>query len=100
MAPSPTTDEWIIGDGIDGARRYVLHSRHPRFIACVIEIDPDTRTAHEPHTDVHAESLVYRADLDLALGDLQWIDPAPAGRDLTRLMEAACDAVERWERGR
>lgn len=37
--------------------------------------------------------------MDLALAELHWIDSAPVGYDLTRLMEAACDAVERWEDG-
>lgn len=99
-----TTDEWIVGDGVatEGApnlptdRVYVLHTMHPRFFARVVRIDPVTEEPHADEAPVHG-GTVYRADIDIALGELHWIDPPPAGHDLTRMMEAACDAVERWE---
>lgn len=94
-----TSDEWILGEGIDSdnARRYVIHTMHPRFIARAVEIDEETEEAVAPDNDVDPKSIVYRANEGLALAELHWIDPAPSGQDLTRMMEAACDALERWE---
>jgi hypothetical protein len=92
-----TTDEWIVGSDADHVRLYVLHTMHPRFVARLAELDPETDRPTAQDVDVAEDSVVYRADIDVALAELHWIDPAPSGHDLTRLMEAACDAVERWE---
>ena len=97
---NPTTDEWIIGDGVDGTRRYLVHLRRPRFIACMVEFDPSTKAAHGRCADVRPDGAIYRVELETALGEPQWIDPAPAGNDLARLMEGASNAVECWERRR
>lgn len=83
-------DEWIVGDGIplpDGARReYVIHMRRPRFVARVADYDAD------PDAD-RASGIVY-GSADYSLCEIVWIDPAPGPAAITRLLEAACDAVD------
>jgi hypothetical protein len=89
-------DEWIVGDSAtsDGRRReYVIHTAPPRFVARVVAVDDDGQPepAEEP-ADV-ISGVVYSAG-DAVLCELAWIDQPKAGQ-ITALLEAAVDAVDR-----
>ena len=91
-------DEWLVGWSDDPApRRYVSHLAPPRFIARVVEIDEDTGepAPHEHPADV-VTGTVYQADVDCVLAEIAWQDEPRQG-EVTQLLEAAADAVERVE---
>lgn len=103
-APVPfPRDEWVLGDGVSAAgqhREYIVHTAPPRFVARVVECDPDG----EPRPDeVPADVLsgvVYVADAtdaeeigSMVLCEIDWIDE-PAAGEITGLLEAASDAIE------
>jgi hypothetical protein len=95
--PAWPRDEWIVGDGPPrggGQRReYVVHARHPRFIARVVAIDDDGLVADgEGEADV-TRGVSYSGD-GYVLAEIVWIDPPPPAAELRALLEAACDAVD------
>jgi hypothetical protein len=96
ISPWPR-DEWLIGDGVteDGRlREYIVHLMPPRFVARIVSCDgnglPD---ASEQPADV-LSGVVYAANPETVLCEIDWIDEAPAGQ-MTALLEAACDAIDR-----
>lgn len=89
--------EWIIGDDPpdEGGRRreYIVHTRLPRFIARLVEIDDDGRPVPgEGEADV-TTGVAYRADPNTVICELHWIDRPPAS-GLVALMEGAANAIE------
>lgn len=98
-APEWPRDEWILGDGAEHApgerREYIVHARHPRFIARVVAIDELTESP-EPHEGAvdNLTGIVYAAG-DCEICEIVWIDPPPGPVALTALMEAAADALEK-----
>jgi hypothetical protein len=85
-------DEWISGEGMprpDGSRiEYLIHARHPRFMARI--------AADEPGLDLDADrgtGVTYGSDI-FTICEIVWIDAPPGPSGLTSLMEAACDALE------
>lgn len=98
ISPWPR-DEWIIGDGVTGThhrREYIIHTAPPRFIARVVACDEDDGTPDPDEMPADVTSgTVYAADPWTALCEIEWIDPVPGPGEITRLMEAAADAIER-----
>lgn len=92
-------DEWIIGDAWSGdghIRTYITHALEPRFIARVVNVDEDgLPTPNEGHADL-LSGTVYAADQDTIFCEVVWIDEVKAGA-VTMLMEAAADAIERYD---
>jgi hypothetical protein len=92
-------DEWILGDGIGGPGgmqcEYIVHAVAPRFIARVVETDEDTGQLEtgDPPADL-LSGVVYDAGFGTTLCEIVWIDE-PDPKNLTALMEAASDAIER-----
>lgn len=86
-------DEWIIGDGRDG-REYIVHTAPPRFVARIVAVDGDgnPEPGEEP-ADV-ISGTVYAIDDATVICEIEWIDKPRAG-EVTQLLEAAADAIER-----
>lgn len=86
-------DEWILGDGAereDGTRiEYLVHARRPRFVARIAADDIEADTDAD-----RGAGVTYTGD-GYTLCEVAWIDPPPGPAELHRLLEAACDAVER-----
>lgn len=81
--------EWIYGDGDDG-RKYLVHTRFPRFRCMVVAFEDD----YDILTD---ESGVFQMiDVGLSLAAFHWQDRRPDG--LIHLMEQAADALEQFQR--
>lgn len=99
-APWPR-DEWIVGDAPTehGARReYVIHTMAPRFVARVVECAEDGPPAPgEEPADV-VSGIVYVADHETVLCEIDWIDEPEPGH-VTGLLEAAADALVRDAEG-
>lgn len=103
-APGPfPRDEWAIGDGASDAigdalrpdrrREYIVHLAPPRFAARIVSVDDDGRpTADEIPADV-VSGIVYASD-EMVLCEIAWFDRPDPGQ-VTQLMEAACDAIDR-----
>lgn len=89
-------DEWIVGEGPpdrNGNRReYVSHERWPRFTARAVMIEDGVPSAHELPVDL--DGVTYQAGPDTMLCEIFWLDRPPGPAELTRLMEAASDALE------
>lgn len=88
-------DAWIIGDGagkdLDGARaEYIVHTKFPRFIARIVD---ESGEAPEQEADT-LTGVVYALDENTVLCEFVWHDRPPAPAEMTRLMEAACDAID------
>ena len=94
-APWPR-DEWVIGDGVtaDGrAREYIIHTVAPRFIARIVAVDDDGAPEDgEVPADIVA-GVVYQANPETLLCEIEWIDEVDPG-SVTHLLEAAADAKE------
>lgn len=89
-------DEWVIGDAVtkDGRRReYIVHLVHPRFSARIVETDDDgdLLPEHEP-ADI-LSGIVYSADPNTLICEVDWIDEPKAG-EVPALMEAAATALD------
>ena len=94
-APWPR-DEWIIGDGVtaDGrAREYIVHTAPPRFVARIVMCGADGAPVREEQPAGASSGVVYWADPDTLLAEIEWIDQ-PAPGEVTGLLEAAADAIE------
>lgn len=96
ISPWPR-DEWLVGDALggDGQRReYVMHLRPPRFVARVVAIDEDgDPEADELPADI-VSGVVYQADQETVLCEIDWIDDVPPG-ERVKWLDAAADAIER-----
>jgi hypothetical protein len=95
-APWPR-DEWLVGDGVtaDGrAREYIAHLVPPRFVARVVRCDEAGLPAAEELPADVLSGTVYAADEETLLCEIDWWDTPPAGQ-VTQLLEAAADALER-----
>lgn len=94
-APWPR-DEWMIGDalGADGRRReYIAHLQPPRFVARVVAVDDEGEPLIEEEPADTISGVVYASD-DAVLCEIEWID-RPSSGEITQLLEAAADALER-----
>lgn len=78
-------DEWIIGEGIDRRREYIVHTASPRFIARVVECEVDGLPIQEQQP---ADAVS-----GITLCEIVWIDQPQLGA-VTALLEAACNALE------
>lgn len=90
-------DEWMIGDGVteDGRRReYIVHLVAPRFVGRIVAVDDDglPEPGEEP-ADI-LSGVVYVADQETLLCEIEWIDEVDPGH-VTHLLEAAAGAIER-----
>ena len=96
--PDWPRDQWIIGDGVETAsntrREYIIHTRKPRFMARVIALDELTGEPQPDEGDTDFSGVVFQAGPDSQFCEIVWIDPPPAGRKLSALMESAADALE------
>jgi|JI10StandDraft_1071094.scaffolds.fasta_scaffold169539_5 hypothetical protein len=96
ISPWPR-DEWLVGDALggDGQRReYVMHLQPPRFVARVVAIDEDgDPEADELPADI-VSGVVYQADQETVLCEIDWIDDVPPG-ERVKWLDAAADAIER-----
>ncbi|MFQ5534774.1 MAG: hypothetical protein ACE5EM_08135 [Sphingomonadales bacterium] len=97
--PEWPRDAWIVGDGPtrDGGKRreYIIHARHPRFIARVVEIDAMTDQAEPDEEPVDIDAgVAYAASPESRLCEIVWIDRPPAGAKLHTILEAAADMLE------
>lgn len=96
ISPWPR-DEWLVGDALggDGQRReYVMHLHPPRFVARVVAIDEDgDPEADELPADI-VSGVVYQADQETVLCEIDWIDDVPPG-ERVKWLDAAADAIER-----
>lgn len=89
--PTWPRDEWMVAESPSG-RGYVIHARHPRFIARIVETDPDSGAAIPDEGEVdQSTGIVYQAAEDLDLCEIVWLDPPPSGSVLTQLLERAAD---------
>lgn len=71
-------DEWVIGDGSTDGRKYIVHTRYPRFIARADAVS----------------GLTYAcATGDADRCEFIWSDKPPVGDDLFRLLEMADSAI-------
>lgn len=96
--PDWPRDKWIIGDAppeedTQARREYIMHTKHPRFIARIVQVDDEGRPekSEEP-TDILAGHRY--ASEDYVLCEIVWIDPPPSPEKLLALMEEACDAID------
>jgi hypothetical protein len=90
-------DEWLIGDGVtdDGRRReYIVHLVAPRFVARIVAVDDDGLAEPEEMPADILSGIVYVADRETLLCEIEWIDEVDPGT-VTHLLEAAADAIER-----
>ena len=87
-------DEWIIGDGVASAREYIVHTAPPRFIARIVACDADGRPEPGEQPADLVSGAVYAIDEATVLCEVEWIDKPRAG-EVTQLLEAAADAIER-----
>lgn len=84
IAASWPRDEWIVGQGPDLRREYIVHTMPPRFIA---------RVAGEDDTDADEISGIVYASGEDTLCEILWLDEPDPGA-VTALLEAACDALD------
>lgn len=90
-------DEWMIGDGVtaDGrAREYVVHLAPPRFVARIVATDHDGAPLPQEEPADVLSGVVYAADDETLLCEVEWIDVPDPGQ-VVQLLEAAADAIER-----
>jgi len=81
-------DEWIIGDGATNSDEYIVHTRHPRFVARVVS----EQAADNADT---LSGITYAcADGDATLCEFIWSDKPPTDDDLLRLLQKADAALE------
>ncbi|MGH0003649.1 hypothetical protein ACQU0X_26530 [Pseudovibrio ascidiaceicola] len=73
-------DEWVVARGISSSGRtrdYIVHLRHPRFAARVIECDPfHNPVEREQPADV-TPGTTYALGKSTVLGEFDWIDEKP-----------------------
>lgn len=95
IAPWPR-DEWLIGDAVggDGRRReYIYHMQPPRFVARIVACDLDgTPLPEEEPADI-LSGVVYAADEETLLCEIEWIDEVAPGEH-SKWLEAAADVIE------
>ena len=72
-----------------GARDISPRPRDDWVIGYAVTADPEELPA-----DV-TSGVVYATDIDTVLCEVAWFDPTPAPAEITRLMEAAADAIDR-----
>lgn len=92
-------DEWIIGDAWSGdghIRTYIVHALEPRFVSRVVNVDDDGLPEPGEGPADLLSGTVYTAGPDTVLCEVTWIDKPPAGA-VTQLMEAAADAIDRYD---
>ena len=80
--PEWSRDEWLIADGED-QRQYIIHAIAPRFIARLVETEPDSDTPAAGESDADTLSgITYAADSELLMCEIVWLDAPPqAGHD-------------------
>jgi len=91
-------DEWVLGDGIETQsntrREYITHTRTPRFIARIVDIDELTNLPQPDEDPVDTTTgIVYRIRPSQIMCEFLWIDRPPISVELTNILEAAADAV-------
>lgn len=89
-------DEWVVGQAVtaDGRPRdYVVHLVHPRFSARIVMVDDDGAPDPDDEPADVATGIVYQADPESVLCEIDWVDEPKAG-EITALMEAAAEAIE------
>lgn len=96
--PDWPRDAWIVGDapveGDTGARReYVVHLKHPRFIARVVAVDDDGLPERREQPADIVTGITY-ASGDYVIAEIVWIDPPPGPGKIHRMLEAAADAID------
>ncbi|MDD9997892.1 MAG: hypothetical protein OXI95_02910 [bacterium] len=92
-------DEWLTCGGQsrtdEQRRRYIVHTWPPRFRCRAVVIDSHTGLPVEAEQPADVErGLIYAASPDTVLAEFDWIDRPPSGEALTRLLEAASDAID------
>lgn len=95
LSPWPR-DEWILGDALggDGTRReYIVHTAAPRFVARIVAADDDGEPEPGEHPADTLSGVVYSSDGYL-ICEIEWIDDPRSG-EITQLMEAAADEIDR-----
>ncbi len=92
-------DEWITGTGTGGGRdrRYLVHTRYPRFVARVVSINEDGRPVTAERAADLRTGVVHSDQWGLAgtmLCEIIWIDMPQADDPSMRvLLGAAMDAL-------
>jgi hypothetical protein len=87
----------MIGDGVtaDGrAREYIYHMVSPRFVARVVAVDDDGLPEPEEEPADILSGIVYAANDETMLCEIEWIDDVDPGA-VTHLLEAEADAIDR-----
>ena len=79
------SDEWMIGESIDGERQWVIHAQTPKFIA---EIVDDSEDEFNPPFEYQTRSGQW-------LCNFLWLDYPP--EDLTVLCREAAEAIEMYD---
>ena len=100
--PAWRHDPWILAEGLpddQGERReYLVHTESPQFRCRIVAIDPTTGGLPEPYEDpADVGPLAYKIDIDTVLVEFEWTHACPDVPQLYRLLEAAADALERFE---
>jgi len=92
--PDWPRDAWIVGDGAEQGREYVVHVKRPRFVARAIAVGDDgLPEPGEQPADI-LTGIVYSGD-GYMIAEIVWIDPPPAGPGaMYRLLEQAADAID------
>lgn len=79
-------DEWIVGDGVESDREYIIHLVPPRFSARVVLVESDGTPSPE-EGEANTFSGVSFSGPDYTLCEIIWFDPAPkSDADLQHLL--------------
>jgi hypothetical protein len=87
--PKEPREEWLIAEGVDGTREYVVHTYAPAFIAQIFDSD---------EAPVLGE-IEYAMTTGQMLSRFYWYDePVTGDREFMALCEATEEAVVEYDR--
>lgn len=78
-------EEWMVAEGVDGQRQWIVHTAEPRFIAEIVDDDNDSLNP----------PFEYQTNSGQWLCNFTWYDPPP--EDLTILCREAEEAIEMYD---
>lgn len=89
MPKEPRTEDWLIAEGVDGTRQYIVHTCEPAFIAEIFDSDEAPMLGE----------IEYAMTTGQVLSHFYWYDePVTSERDFMALCEAAEWAVGEYDR--